>query len=210
MKLGAEIKKRGKGAALLLVGFAAGVAIGVGGAVFFQGYNPPDDRSPSASVVFERFVDQGELVSVSQKYNIVDKYVDTNTFFDLFDIPFTENSIWYRYSGIIKAGVNIENAEIIPSETSIRVVLDQPYIVSNDPDMDVSGVLEENGNFLNPVHVGDVDDIHRECIRISEEEAIAGGLFDEAKKNAEGDITRLFKAALGDEYTVDYEWREEQ
>ena len=94
-----------------------------------------------------------------------------------------------------------------PEGTVIHVTLDQPYIISNTPNMDISGVLEENNNILNPIHVEDVDEIQRECIRISEENAVEGGLLEEAQILAESDITTLFKSALGDEYQVTFEWR---
>ena len=70
-----------------------------------------------------------------------------------------------------------------------------------------SNTPEENNNILNPIHVEDVDEIQRECIRISEENAVEGGLLEEAQIQAESDITTLFKSALGDEYQVTFEWR---
>ena len=92
---------------------AAGLVIGIVGTLFFSNYNPADKEVPeNASVVFGRIVEQNELVSVSQDYNIVDKQSDANSFFGLFDIPFTGNSFWYRYAGTIKAGVNLETADI--------------------------------------------------------------------------------------------------
>lgn len=196
---------------LVLIGVFVGAVLGVAGTVFFQSFNSPgEDKGVAATAIFSRFVEQSELVGVSQDYCIVDKYPDINTFFDLFDLPWTANSIWYRYAGTLKAGVNMETAEMSSSGTNIHIVLDQPHIVSNTPDMDITGVLEENNNILNPIHVEDVDEIQRECVRISEEDALAGGLLDEARIQAEKDITTLFKSALGDEYNVEFEWRETQ
>ena len=92
---------------------AAGLVIGIVGTLFFSNYNPPDKGVPeNASVVFGRIVEQNELVSVSQDYNIVDKQSNSSSFFGLFDLPFTNNSFWYRYAGTIKAGVSLETAEI--------------------------------------------------------------------------------------------------
>lgn len=193
---------------LVVLGALVGILLGVGGTIFFQNYNPPDeDKGAAATAVFGRFVEQAELVGVSQDYCIVDKYPDVETFFDLFDLPWTANSVWYRYAGTLKAGVNMDTAEMRPEGTVIHVTLDQPYIISNTPNMDISGVLEENNNILNPIHVEDVDEIQRECIRISEENAVEGGLLEEAQIQAESDITTLFKSALGDEYQVTFEWR---
>ena len=72
--------------------------------------------------------------------------------------------------------------------------------------MDVSGVLEESNNLLNPIHVEDVDAFQRDCIAKSEEQAHGGTLFSEARANAADNVGRMFSAALGDEYVIRIEW----
>lgn len=188
---------------------AAGLVIGIVGTLFFSNYNPPDASDHvAASTVFGRIVEQNELVSVSQDYSIVDKQSDASSFFGLFDIPFTGNSFWYRYEGTLKAGVNLETAEIDDQGDKVTITLDPAYIISNTPDMEKSGVLEENNNVLNPIHVDDVDEFQRWCIEQSEAQAVEGGLLEEAQSAAEAQISRLFYAALGDEVEISYVWRE--
>lgn len=106
--------------------------------------------------MFERIASQNEMVSASQNYAIVDKVTDTKGFFDWFDIPFTENSFWYRYVGTIKAGVNLETAEIHTNKKKLTIAMDEPYVISNTPDMNKSGALEERNDILNPIEVKDV------------------------------------------------------
>lgn len=147
-------------------------------------------------------------MSVSQNYSIVEKASDSNKLFE-FNIPFTDNSFWYRYNGTIKAGVNLDTADYENlGGNAIEITLDPPYIISNTPDMEKSGVLEERNNLLNPIHVEDVDALQRRCIELSESNVIEGGLMDEAKTNAEQDIRNMFTAALGDACTVEFHWRE--
>lgn len=197
----------------LMGGLVIGLVLGVGGLLFFQTYNPPDVDNNSvtldAGMVFSRIVERNELVSASQNYNITDKAPDTNKLFDLIDIPFTENSFWYRYTGTIKAGIDLSTAEYSLDQDSkvITITLDEPCVVSNTPDMDASGVLEENNNILNPIHVENVDAFQRECIKKSEQDALEGGLLDEAKANAETNIRDMFYAALGGDYTVEFTYR---
>ena len=186
----------------------AGLIAGIVGTLFFSNYNPPDSIGERASVVFGRIVSQNELVSVSQDYNITDKQEDANSFFGLFDIPFTGNSFWYRCAGTIKAGVNLETAELATDGNLLTITLDPAYIISNTPDMEKSGVLEENNNALNPIHVEDVDAFQRWCVEESETQAIEGGLLDDAQAEAEDRLTQLFTAALGDDVTVQFIWRE--
>lgn len=207
---GGKLSKQVK-ALLAKVGGAAlvvGLVLGIAGTLFFSNYNPKDSIGEQASVVFGRIVSQNELVSVSQDYNITDKQEDANSFFGLFDIPFTGNSFWYRYTGTLKAGVNLQTAEVSTSGNTVTITLDPAYIISNTPDMEKSGVLEENNNVLNPIHVEDVDAFQQWCVEESEKQAIEGGLLDEAQVEAEGRLAQLFTAALGDEVNVTFVWRE--
>lgn len=201
------------GLCMIVISIVIGLVVGVGGLLFLQNHNPEDpeiDPSESVSVIFERMVSQNELVSVSQQYQIVEKSTDSNKLFDFIEIPFTINSFWYRYAGTIKAGVNLENAEIEMNGTVLAIKLSDPYIISNTPDMNKSGVLEENNNLLNPIHIEDVDAFQRDCIAQSEESAIAGGLLDEARANAEANIRAMFIGALGDSYTVEFNWQSQE
>ena len=167
----------------------------------------PDTLSPT--VVFERIKSQNEMVSASQNYTIVDKVSDSKRFFDWFDIPFTQNSFWYRYVGTIKAGVNLETSEIVSKKNELTVTLDKPYVISNTPDMKKSGALEENNNIINPIEVNDVTAFEEQCKERSETEAIKDGkLLEEAQTNAEENIKGMFSAAFGDEYEIKFNYRE--
>lgn len=185
-----------------------GLVLGIVGTLFVSNYNPPDNIGDQASVVFGRIVSQNELVSVSQDYNITDKQEDASSFFGLFDIPLTNNSFWYRYAGTIKAGVNLQTAELQTSGNTLTITLDPAYIISNTPDMEKSGVLEENNSAFNPIDVGDVDAFQQWCREESEVQAVEGGLLDDAQAEAEDRLTQLFTAALGDDVTVQFVWRE--
>ncbi len=201
-------KKLNSKVKLAATGFIVGIIIGVLGTVFFQNYNPVDkSSSPAPSVVFDRIVSQDELVCASQKYNITDKATDANTFCNLFDIPFTQNSFWYRYVGTIKVGINLKQASYETKGNVITISLEQPYIISNTPNMDESGCLEENNNILNPIHVEDVTAFQQRCVEQSEAEVVKGGIMDEARQNAEQNIRDMFNAALGNSYTIEFIWR---
>lgn len=190
------------------IGLILGLVLGVIGTVFIQSFNPKDEHQLTASVVFDRIIAKNELVSASQSYNITDKAGSSMSFFELFDIPFTDNSFWYRYVGTIKAGVDLENADYAQNENVITVTLNQPYIISNTPNMDESGVMEERNNIFNPIHIEDVDAFQRLCIEKSETSVMEGDLMDEARMNAETDIRDMFNAALGDAYQINFIWRE--
>ena len=193
-----------------LMGALIGLVIGIVGVFAVQNLGSSNDEPHvEPSVVFDRIVAKSELVSASQQYNITDKSTQpAATFFDLFDIPFTDTSFWYRYVGTIKAGVDLDQAEFSQEGDIIRITLNQPYIISNTPNMEESGVIEENNNLFAKIPLSEVDEFQRQCIEKSESGAIEGELMDEARANAEQDIADMFNAALGNAYTVEFEWRE--
>lgn len=164
----------------------------------------------SPSIVFERIQKENELVCASQDYTIVDKATDTNKIpFTNISIPLTENSYWCRYCGTIKVSVKLDTATYDQtSENSMTITLDQPVPSSNTPDMERSGVLEENNNILNPIHIEDVDAFRAECVKRSEEEIAEGGIYDEAKSNAEENLKTMFKAAMGEDFELTIAWRD--
>ena len=193
-----------------LIGAFVGIVLGVVGTIFISNYNPKDESVvDNVSVVFGRIVDQNEMVCASSDYTFVEKASDNVRLFDFIDLPLSGNSFWYRYSGTIKVAVGLDDAEYSQSGSTISVTLSQPYISSNTPDMNVTGVLEENNNALNPIKVEDVDALQRDCVKRSEEiTASDGDLMATARENAESNITRMFEAALGEDYAVEFVWRD--
>ena len=193
-----------------LIGAVIGIILGVVGTVFVSNYNPKDESIvDNVSVVFGRIIDQNEMVCASNDYTFVEKASNNVRLFDLIDLPLSDNSFWYRYSGTIKVAVGLDDAEYSQSGNTISVTLSQPFISSNTPDMSVTGVLEENNNALNPIKVEDVDALQRDCVKRSEEiTASDGELMAIARDNAESNITRMFTAALGEDYVIEFSWRD--
>lgn len=204
----AKLKVTASKAKLFVVGLLLGLLGGVGGVLLLQqpapDPGPSPDPLPGPSVVFERVVEQSELVGASQDYCIVDKALDENKLFGFLKMPWTENSFWYRYQGTIKAGIDLSDAEFEQNGNTIYIALSAPYIISNTPDMEHSGVLEERNNVLNPIHVEDVDNFQRDCIKRSEEEAVNGTLLEEARENVRERIRVMFFAAYGDKYNIEF------
>lgn len=199
--------------ARIAIALVTGLILGCIGTILFQNYNPKDEPAAgvheSVTAIFGRIVKQNEMVSASQDYTFVEKAVDSNRLFNLIDIPFTQNSFWYRYSGTIKATVNLNNATIEEkNETTLRIILPPPYL-ENTPDMNVSGVLEETNNLFNPIHIADIDEFKRDCIARSNKQAEENGLIEEAMLSTEDNLQHMFDIALGENILrVEVEWVE--
>lgn len=186
-------------------GLVVGAVVGVFGLYAWQvGAIGQQDEALEASVVFDRVVEQSEMVGASQDYSIVEKVTDSNKFMN-WNIPFTQNSFWYRCAGTIKAGVNLKDAKFRQDGSTVYVKLSDPYIISNTPDMAETGVLEEKNNILNPIHVEDTDALRQKCVQMSEDQALESGLLDRARDNVQENVRDMFTAALGDTCTVEFE-----
>jgi len=192
------------------VALLVGVVIGASAVLWIQSNSPePSDEPSNVSVVFERVMEQNELVTASQKYQLVEKVEDAKTFFDLFEIPITKHSYWYRHVGTIKVAVDLSKAQLVSQEGNvIAISLEKPYISSNTPDMEESCVLEENNNILNPIEIEEVDEYKRICMEKVEAEAKEGSLLEEAQVNAEATLSQLFSVALDGEYEVEIQWKD--
>lgn len=191
----------------LFIGLVVGLVLGSIGVLLLQ-HQPSQevkyvDNTPGPSVVFERVKEQSELVGASQDYCIVDKVRDANKLFE-WEIPWTENSFWYRYQGTLKVGINLADAEFEQDGNTLYVTLSAPYIISNTPDMEKSGALEERNNILNPIHIEDVDAFQRDCIARSAEEATKGSLMEDARESVRDRIRSMFAAAYGDAYEIKF------
>lgn len=194
---------------LIATSLIVGLALGATGILLFNAHNVDEESQDlEASAVFERIIQQNTMITASQRYQIVDKVSDENEILGSIKVPFTENSFWYRFAGTIQAGVDLDKAAFDSDGKNITVTLPLPYIVSNTPDREKMGILEEHNNILNPIHVEDVDAFQKKCIEMSRKEAIDDGLLKEARVNAEKNVTGMFVAALGDEYTVSFNWQE--
>ena len=194
----------------LVFALVGGLLLGSGGVLLFQWYNPKDAPQASTinmSMIMSRIVDRNELVTASQDYTIVEKAGDQNKLFDFIEIPFTQNSFWYRYSGTIEASVDLSGATWDQEgENTLVVTLPEP-VLQNVPNMDVSGVLEERNNVLNPIHVEDVDEFQRQCIATSTQQAEEGGLKEQAKANALTNLQGMFDVACGeDKCVIEINW----
>lgn len=172
----------------------------------------PEGQAVNSSVVFERVIARNEMVAASQRYQIIEKAEDQNQLELLtwkFDLPFTTHSYWYRFVGTLKAGVDLSKARFSEStDRSVTVTLPKPTLISNTPDLEESGVLEEHNNILNPIHVEDVDAFRKQCMEKAESGAREGELFADAKTNVEQNIRDLFASVMGDDFEVNFIWEE--
>ena len=192
-------------------GLAIGLLIGIVATFVAFTHNPPDEEAAepelNVAVLLADVKQINELATASETYTVVEKVEKKNDkLFDLIDIPFTDNFFILAYTGTIKAGVDLEQAEIVPSGKTVKVSLPQPEILSDELNTDSFEVLHEQSGVFSPIHVDDVTAYLDKSQREAEAAAVSGSVLQEAQENAKTSVQAIIEAAVPEGYTVEVEF----
>lgn len=108
------------------------------------------------------------------------------------NIPFTQSQYIYSYDIIIKAGFDFEDIEWEKNETSIKVKLPEPKVLSNEINLDSFKIYHEDESIFNQITMTENNEAMKELQQKAEENAIANGLLDNARTNVETILTSFF------------------
>lgn len=154
-----------------------------------------------------------EIKSIAELATFEYMFTDAAEFSDSkqiknWNIPFTEKSFILRWSGEIKAGVDLEqvNIEVDETEKTILVTLPAAKILSYSIDSDSVEVLNEKDNIFNNISVNDKVKFDAKTEDAMKKRAIENGLLEKAQKNAEDILARLVQSdpAVGRNYTIEF------
>lgn len=195
-----------KKARLIGIGAAIGLIVGAFSAFMLFTYNPPDKQEEpnvDVEILMEEITQINELATAAQSYTVVEKVESNSKLFDTIDIPFSENFFILTYTGEVKAGVNLDEAQVSLEGTTVKVVLPQATVLSDAIDTSSFNVLHEQNNFINPIGVEDVTQYIDTSRQEAEAAAVSGEVLTEAQDNAESSIKALLGAALPEGYAID-------
>ena len=199
----ANLSKKAK---LIGIGAAIGLVVGAFSVFMLFTYTPPDKQEEpnvDVAVLMSEISQINELATASQTYTVVEKVESNSKLFDTIDIPFSENFFILTYMGELKAGVNLDEAQVALEGTTVKVSLPQATNLSDAIDTTSFKVLHEQNNFLNPIGVEDVTQHIDESRQEAEAAAISGEVLNEAQENAVSSIEALLGAALPEGYTIE-------
>lgn len=113
------------------------------------------------------------------------------------EIPFTQSKYIYSYDMVIKAGFNFEEIDwdLDEKNAQITVYLPEVQILSNELDTDSFEVYHEQESAFRPIHLEENNQAIAEMKQQAEADAIANGLFDNARSNAETILKGFFSNA---------------
>ncbi len=122
-------------------------------------------------------------------------------------IPFTQSKYVFSYETVIKAGIDFGEVEANVNELDKVIVVELPVfrILSSEVDQDSLKVYLEAESIFAPVTLADQNEAMIELIETAQQDAIANGLLEHARKNAQvllrGFIANVFDS---DKYTIEF------
>lgn len=144
------------------------------------------------------FEDIGEMATQSAYCTEVNVTEDAKELYGM-RIPFTQSKYIYSYDIVIKAGYDFNEIEWKEKNKTIEVKLPEAKVLSNELDMDSFKVYHEEESIFSKITLEENNDAVKKMKLYAQENAIANGLLENARSNAETMLTGFF----ADEYDLD-------
>ena len=107
-------------------------------------------------------------------------------------IPFTQSKYVYSYDVVIKAGLDFGDIDWTVGEDTITVRLPEIRILSSEIDLDSFRVYVENESIFRRISLEENNEAMKALQASAQENAVANGLLDNARANAETILTGFF------------------
>lgn len=121
-------------------------------------------------------------------------------------IPFTQSKAVYSYDVTIKAGYDFSAITWEVSDTTIKVILPEVKVLSNEIDQDSFKVYVEDESIFTPFTLADNNNAIKTLKEQAKADAIANGLYENARSNAESMLTAFFASAYDlDQYIIEFQ-----
>lgn len=145
-----------------------------------------------SSVIMEKISYVKELSLVKYSYSGVISFTDYLRFINL-QVPMTEKSFLIKYTGYVKAGIDVSKTTVSVKGKTVKIGLPKPVIQETVIDEKSLQVYDESMNILNPIKVVDYQKaIVAEQNKIKQD-ALAKGILTESSDQAHKFITSLLE-----------------
>lgn len=141
----------------------------------------------------EKVVRLAELSTVKYNYTNVVEYENTKQLNGI-NIPFTNKKFILKYSGYIKAGIDLSTIEVnLKDKTTVDIVMDKPQIMENVIPEEEVYFYDERDSIFNKLSFKDLYIVFIEEKEKMKTEVIDKGILNEAEKNGTEIITSLLE-----------------
>ena len=157
----------------------------------------------TADLLGQQLREVSNLVTVEYHYTNMGKFENTLDFYG-WQVPFTTKSFIVSYDGVIRAGVDLSEAEVKTEGKTITIVLPAAEILSNEIDEDSLEVYDETHNIFNPITISDYNGFTADQKQSVEQKAVDNDLLTAGRERAEETVHDLLTMLPGmEEYTVE-------
>lgn len=148
-----------------------------------------------SDIVRERIMGISELAVLKYEYKDIALLEDSKKINDI-ELPFTQKSLLIVFSGYMKAGVDLDNAEVGIDGKNITVYVEGASITDNVIDENDVSIYDEKSSLFNRIESNDILELlAREKSRV-EREALDRGFLDEADKRVK-EVLESYLSAMG-------------
>lgn len=171
----------------------------VGGVIGVKKYIVSESKT--ANIGFENI---GELATQAAYCTEVNMTEASREFLGL-DIPFTQSKYIYSYDFVIKAGFDFEKVKWREDNNKIIVTLPEVKVLSNQVVDGSFKVFHEEESIFRKITLEENNEAMENMKKSAMEKAIASGLYDNAKANAEAMLTCFFGSVYDmDTYEIEF------
>ena len=176
---------------IVIIVLIVAVVVGIRSNIFFD--------SKTTKIGFENIGELATQAAYSTQISIID---DSRELYGV-TIPFTQSKNIYSYDVIIKAGFDFKDIEWEENENVIEVKLPEMKILSSELDLESYKAYHEEESIFNQITQIDNNEAMKNLQKTAEEDAVANGLFENARTNAETILTSFFRSKYDlEEYEI--------
>ena len=151
------------------------------------------------------FEDIGEFATQSAYCTEVSATANARKLFG-HNLPFTQSNIVFSYDVVIKAGYDFSATTWDVHDTTITVKLPEVKVLSCEVKEDSFKKYVEDESIFTPFTLDDNNNAMKALKETAQTDAIANGLYENARSNAETMLTTFFSSAYDmDQYTIEFQ-----
>ena len=151
------------------------------------------------------FEDIGEFATQSAYCTEVSATANARKLFG-HNLPFTQSNIVFSYDVVIKAGYDFSAITWDVHDTTITVKLPEVKVLSCEVKEDSFKKYVEDESIFTPFTLDDNNNAMKALKETAQTDAIANGLYENARSNAETMMTTFFSSAYDmDQYTIEFQ-----
>ncbi|MBZ6527549.1 DUF4230 domain-containing protein [Aerococcaceae bacterium DSM 111021] len=184
------LSKLFKGVGLIVLTLFVLMTVGV--VFLFSGFQTEAEPTINSDLIEHQIQEAQELTTTKYHYTNAGAFENQNTYHG-WNVPFTKKNFIVSYSGLIHAGINLEDVQVDVENLDIIVSLPEPSILSHEIDEESINVLDEDSSIFNPIKVDDYKEFSIDQEGIVESQAIERGLLETAAGQARDAITTVLE-----------------